>query len=120
MAKQVRSILEFDQGSIMDKVQIEMRKVLDNIADINTSIKPREITVKMQFAPDEKRKHITQTTVVTSKLQPTHASKTSMVMSADREGLLAQELTGVADGQIDLFTGEVHEGKIIKFERKVQ
>lgn len=115
--KEVKSILEFDNGSILEKAQSELQKVLQNIADINTSTKAREITIKLTLTPDEKRKHIDMKANVTSKLQPTHAIATSMQMSMNDEGITAMELTACADGQMDIF-GERHETKVIKFEKK--
>lgn len=56
--KKVGSILEFDDGSILNQAQAELRKALENIADVNTSTKPREITIKLKLKPDDKRKHI--------------------------------------------------------------
>lgn len=115
--KEVKSILEFDDGSILNQAQAELQKVLNNIADINTSTKPREITIKLTLKPDEKRKHIEMEAKVTSKVQPSHSIKTSMQLAIEDNSISAMELTPYADNQVDLF-GEVHETKIIKFETK--
>lgn len=115
--KQVKSILEFDDGSILNQAQAELHKALENIADINTSTKPREITIKLKLIPDEKRRHIEMVASVTSKLQPSHAIATSMQMSMSENGIEAVELSAHPDGQVDIF-GEIHEAKCIKFEKK--
>lgn len=115
--KKVGSILEFDDGSILNQVQAELHKALENIADVNTSTKPREITVKLKLIPDDKRKHIEMIASVTSKLQPSHPIATSMQMSMTDKGIEAVELTAYPDGQVDLF-GEVHETKCIQFPKR--
>lgn len=105
--KKVKSILEFDDGSIIDQAQRELKKVLENIADLNTSTKAREITIKLSLTPDAKRKHIGMKACVTSKLQPTQAIETSMQLSMNDKEIVATELTDGVDGQVDLF-GQVH------------
>jgi hypothetical protein len=115
--KQVKTILEFDEGSILEKANIELRKVLENIADKNTSTKARTITIKLLLTPDEKRRHVEMSANVTSTLQPLHAIKTSMGISIGEDGIEAVELTGIADGQKDIF-GNTAETKIIKMPTK--
>ena len=115
--KEVKSILEIDDGSIMKQVQAERKKVLNNIADVNTNTKPREISIKLTLKPDDKRKHIEMEAKVTSKIQPCHAIKTSMQLAIEDNSISAMELTPYADNQVDLF-GEVHQTKVVKFENK--
>lgn len=118
--KEVKSILDFDGGSIVDKVQHELKKVLENILDVDTDTKTRTITLKLSLTPDDKRKHITATATASTALRPSHPIKTAMTIMHNKEELVATELTGVADGQVDMFTGEAREAKIFKFERKAQ
>lgn len=113
MAKEVKSLLEFDDGNIQSQVNNELKKVLENIADINTSTKAREISIKLTLTPDEKRRHIAITAEVKSKMQPAHAIKTAMQINKQGDEIVAMELTAHADGQKDLF-GTVHETKIVK------
>ena len=115
--KKVGSFLEFDDGSILNQAQAELRKALENIADVNTSTKPREITIKLKLKPDDKRKHIEMEATVTSKLQPSHPIATAMQMSMTDNGIEAVELSAYPDGQVDLF-GEVHETKCIQFPKR--
>lgn len=114
--KKVQNILEFDDGSILNQAQKELQKVLNNIADVNTNTKPREITIKLKLVPDDKRKHIEMQAVVTSKLQPCHPIATSMQISMNDKEVVATELSAYPDGQVDLF-GEVHEAKCIQFPK---
>jgi len=111
MAKQVKTLIEFKNGEIMDKINTEFLKVAENIANKNTSVKPRKIKCEITFMPDDNRELIQMSTVVTSVLQPTYATKTAIQMSMGLKGVSAMELTGNADGQVDIF-GEVHETKV--------
>lgn len=55
-----KSILEMSMGAILERVDYEMGKVLDNILDINT--KPdakRKITLNLTLTPAADRRTIT-------------------------------------------------------------
>jgi hypothetical protein len=59
MANQVKNIniLEVSRGAIMEQIDIEMKKILDNLLDPNTDHKPaRTLNVKVTFkCVDDKR-----------------------------------------------------------------
>lgn len=109
--KQVKTLIEFKDGEVMEKINAEFLKVAENICNKNTSIKPRKIKCEIVFTPDERRELVQMSTVVTSMLQPTYATKTAIQMSMGVKGVQAMELTGNADGQTDVF-GNTHETKI--------
>ena len=45
--KNTSSILEFNGGAILERIDLELSKVLKNIADLNTDpVKPRKIKVE--------------------------------------------------------------------------
>lgn len=51
-----KSILQMAQGAIMERVDYEMSRVLDNILDPNTSATAkRKLTVTLTFTPDDER-----------------------------------------------------------------
>lgn len=67
-----KSILEMSMGAILERVDYEMGKVIDNILDLNT--KPtgkRKITVTLELIPSADRKTITVQTTAKSSLVPT-------------------------------------------------
>ncbi len=115
MAKRKKSIMEFSDGAILERIDKEYAKVLANIADINTdAIKPRTITVTLRVQADHERKNPTITVVTASKLQPTNPVKVNLFdtkMADEKTGevvYVQRELSGLADGQLNL-DGEIHE-----------
>ena len=111
--KNTSSILEFNGGAILERIDLELSKVLKNIADLNTDpVKPRKIKVELTVQADYERKNPAVTVKVSSSLQPTNPIKVSLltVQIVDeetgeiKEGL--QENCGVAPGQINL-SGDV-------------
>ena len=55
-----KSILEMSMGAILERVDYEMGKVIDNILDPNTkSTGKRKITVSLELIPSADRKTIT-------------------------------------------------------------
>ena len=60
-----------NNGGVVEAVNIALAKVADNIADVNTpQDKPRTVTLKITFKPDESRTLISSKAVVTTNLQP--------------------------------------------------
>ena len=98
-----KSILEMSMGAILERVDYEMGKVIDNILDPNT--KPtgkRKITVGLELIPSADRKTITVQTTAKSTLVPTDPITTSLYITN-------QPGTGEMDG------GEQDRPKVLKF-----
>lgn len=77
-----KSILEMSMGAILERVDYEMGKVIDNILDPNT--KPtgkRKITVGLELIPSADRKTITVQTTAKSTLVPTDPITTSLYIT---------------------------------------
>ena len=56
-----------NNGGVVEAVNIALAKVADNIADVNTPPdKPRTVTLKITFKPDESRTLIASKAVVTT------------------------------------------------------
>ena len=56
MEKSTKSILEMAHGAILERVDYEMAKILDNILDANTkATAKRKMTLTLTFAPDDER-----------------------------------------------------------------
>lgn len=86
-AEKAKSILEMGRGAIMERVDYEMAKVIENILDENTKATGvRELTVKIKFTPDDKREVIKVDTVASSKLQPTNSIVTALYLGKDQNG----------------------------------
>ena len=80
-----KSILEMSMGAILERVDYEMGKVIDNILAPNT--KPtgkRKITVGLELIPSADRKTITVQTTAKSTLVPTDPITTSLYITISR------------------------------------
>jgi len=99
------NIIDAAQGAISERIGYELRKVVENINDVNTKASAkRKITVTLELLPDEERQHIVMQTVVKSSLQPTHPINSSLYLTD--KGLI--EMTAHTPGQFSL-DGEFEE-----------
>lgn len=117
------SITRLAQGAIEERINLEMPKILDNIADLNTKAgKKRILTIKMEFTPDETRQHIDVKTIVSSKLEPTNPIQTALALGKDKQTgeQLAVELVPNLPGQLAFDGSEQEEPKVVKLLRNVQ
>lgn len=99
--EKAKSILEMGRGAIMERVDYEMAKVIENILDENTKATGvRELTVKIKLTPDDKREVIKVDTVASSKLQPTNSIVTALYLGKDQNGNIgAVEMVPQIPGQ---------------------
>ena len=99
--EKMKSILEMAKGGIMERVDYEMSKIVENILDENTKATGvRELTLKIKFVPDDKREIIQTNTVASTKLQPTNPIVTSLYIGKDQNGVVgAIEMTPQIPGQ---------------------
>lgn len=78
-------------GQIIDRFKYEFLRVMENIADPNTTLTKRGITIKLDVKPNKSR---TQSDVIVNfatKLAPTEAMDTTVFFSMTRKGLVASE-----------------------------
>lgn len=111
-----KSIMEMARGGVMERVDYEMVKVMENIFDANTNpIAKRKITLTIEFKPGDDRQSITVDYTVKSTLAPTSPVRT-MLYAADEDTVI--EMTPQIPGQVDV-NGEIQEApaqlKLIKF-----
>lgn len=114
--QEVKSILDFNGGSIVERVNYELAKVLENINDLNTDEKTREITVKITLAPVNQRQQINIKADVTKKIRPTTSIQMAMQVGNLNGENVGIELSAQLDNQINI-DGVVEERKIIKFSK---
>ena len=101
-----KSILEMSMGAILERVDYEMGKVIDNILDPNT--KPtgkRKITVGLELIPSADRKTITVQTTAKSTLVPTDPITTSLYIT-NQPGtgeMVVAEMVPQVPGQLGIF-----------------
>lgn len=107
--KEKKSIMEFNNGAILNRIDSELGKVLKNIADPNTDpVKPRKIKIELSVQANFERKDPSITVKVSSALQPTNPIKMNL-FSVDvvdeatgevKEAL--REASEAVPGQVDL------------------
>lgn len=119
--KQVNSILDFADGSVIKRINYELQKVLENVVHPNTDEKPRKLTIEIQITPQNDRRTVSLKTMVKKVLRPTSSVQTQMVFQSMDGEMRSYEVTGIPDGQQDLF-GQVHEQKYfnIKLFKEVE
>lgn len=117
--EQKASILDMARGAIMERVDYEMGRVIQNILDPNTDPrKARKITVELTFAPSADRTFIQVGAVAKSKLESTTMIQTSMSMYTQMDGVPQfVENTAQATGQIGFDGDEAPAPKILQFRQ---
>ena len=78
-----KSILEMSMGAILERVDYEMGRVLENVLDPNTkATAKRKITVGLELVPSADRKTITVLTTAKAALVPTDPVTTSLFITS--------------------------------------
>ena len=113
-----KSILEMSMGAILERVDYEMGKVIDNILDPNTNpTGKRKITVGLELIPSADRKTITVQTTAKSTLVPTDPITTSLYIT-NQPGtgeMVVAEMVPQVPGQLGMDGGEQDRPKVLKF-----
>ena len=115
-----KSILEMSMGAILERVDYEMGRVLDNILDPNT--KPtgkRKITVSLELVPSADRRTITVLTTAKATLVPTDPVTTSLYITNQPSTgeMVVAEMVPQVPGQTALDGTEQAQPKIPNFKR---
>lgn len=117
MEANIKSILEMARGAIMERVDIEMPKVIENIMDPNTKpTKARELTVTLVLTPDDSRQMVALDSTIKTKLQPYNPIRTNLYITdaADGDGYSVMELTPDVPGQMRMFGQEEEPPAIMR------
>lgn len=111
-----QSILDMAQGSIKERTDYEMARIIDNILDPNTSAtKKRVLNITVEFVPDSDRRQIAVKTTAKSKLEPTNPVSTSLYITGDDKGeVTAVEMVPQIPGQQSMNMDEQEEPKILR------
>jgi hypothetical protein len=120
--QQKASILDMARGAIMERVDYEMGRVIQNILDPNTDPrKARKITVELAFVPSADRSFIQVGATAKSKLEATTMIQTSLSTYTPMDGVPQFiENTAQVAGQISLDGDEAPTPKVLKFKRMAQ
>jgi uncharacterized protein YuzE len=115
----------FADGAVAERFNLELSKVLENIADPNTDAKKvRKVTLTVSLKADDKRDIASVGIVAKSTLAPAKDIETKIVMDYDGKGnVIGAELKSGKKGQTyyDSETGEVKDDKgenVIEYQRR--
>jgi len=108
------NLQDLSNGAVAERIDIELQKVLENIADPNTDPKkPRKLQVVLTFKADDNRDIAALTTQVKSTLVPARPSETKIILDYDERGkVTGAELKSGQKGQLYIDQdGEVADDK---------
>jgi hypothetical protein len=110
------SILDMAGGAIMERVDLEMSRILWNIRDPNTSATAaRKITVTLTFKPDAERKTVAVTASAKPTLAETNGVATALYIGEQDGKPQAVEMTPNLAGQTAMDgSTEERRPKIVK------
>jgi hypothetical protein len=120
---QIVDLNSFADGAVAERFNIELQKVLENFADLNTDpTAKRKINLVITLAGDEARDVILANVQAKTTLAPAKRLEAKIIMDLDDEGkVTGKELKSGVKGQtrVDLETGEIQEdngSKIYSFK----
>lgn len=100
----------------MERVNVEMRRVMENILDPDTEAKAkRKIMIQIELKPDDDRMKIAVSVTAKSKLAENNAEGTVLCVSADEEGeMTVEEMVRQVPGQISIEGAEEPKQKVMR------
>lgn len=106
MANQIKNIniLEVSQGAIREQIDIEIKKVLDNLLDPNTDFKAaRTLTIELKLKNrTDKRDIVDLSGQAKVKLAPYNPIGATLYTEVTKNGIVAAELTKPDPNQISI------------------
>ena len=116
-----KSILEMSSGAILERVDYEMGKVIENILDPNT--KPtgkRKVVVTLELVPDAARRTINVATTSKSVLVATEPVLTSLHIAGKPSSgeMMVVEMVPQVPGQLAMNGSEQEAPKLLKFAKQ--
>lgn len=100
----------FADGALLERVNMEIGKVLENIQDLNTdATKKRKVTITLDIEPSDRRELANVVSSVKSTLVPTTAVSASLMIGHDGRQAIGRELKSSMPGQymVDVDSGEI-------------
>ncbi len=115
--QEVQSVLEFAGSAVIERINFELARVIENIQNRNTDDKPRKLVVEMEITPINNRSNVNVKTTVKKVLRPTSAVHAQIAVAIiDGNYQLVESGAGYIDGQTDVF-GEVHHVNCLKIKK---
>lgn len=119
--KNYDSILRMAQGAIEERLDYEMKRVMENILDPNAKAgQKRKIVLTIELKPDEDRQHIHVSATAKSALAPTNPVYTSLYVTGDKNGeLTVVEAIPQIPGQLQMDGDEQEPPRTLKLSGAV-
>ncbi|MDR3149964.1 MAG: hypothetical protein LBT88_08165 [Oscillospiraceae bacterium] len=112
---ETKSLLDMKSGAIKERVDYEMKKIIDNILDPNTDpTAKRKLKLTVEFIPSGDREDVIFRTEVTSNLAPTVKISSQLVFAKTGDGVMVYEPTAQVPGQLNADGEEQSEPAILK------
>lgn len=106
-----KSILEMCGGAFQELADYEMSRIIENIADVNTSpTQKRKLTITLELIPDDTRQNIVVKCDVKSKLAPTNPAVTMLYATGEQ----VVEMVPQIPGQVAMDGTEQAEPSILR------
>ena len=113
-AQETTSIIEMARGAVIERIDLEMYKIMENIQDLNTEpSKARQLTVKVTMKPDNNRENIKVSYQVQSSLAPAAPIETSLFSGIHKGQIYAVENVPQIPGQMALNNTEQEPPKLV-------
>lgn len=113
----------FADGALAERANVELQKILENIADPNTDAsKKRKLTLTITLEADDKRDVVFTNVVAKTTLAPAKRIEAKLIMDMDSKGkITGAELKSGVKGQtyIDVDSGDIQDdrgNKIVNFK----
>lgn len=107
MNENIKSIVQMARGAIEERIDLEMTRVLENIADPNTSATAkRKLVVTFEIKPDDERRTLQVSASAKSTLAATNPIATALFMGTYGGKIQAVEMTAQIPGQMALAGGD--------------
>lgn len=87
----VVSLLNLGRGAAIERFDDELKRVLDNIIDLNTTEQVREINLKVKIKPNGDRDFCMVDVTCSSKIAPSEPFQTHMFVGRTGKGAVATE-----------------------------
>lgn len=102
MEKNLIDLATLAEGALQEMANIEMQKIMDNIADINTKQKAkRSMTITIDFMPNDTRSVIDTSISVKAKLVGRNGTTTSFLIGETGDGkVTGGEMKSNTPGQL--------------------
>ncbi len=91
MEHDVVTLETLGHGACLEKFDDELKKVIENILDPNTTDAAREITLKVKIKPDETRQVCITDIIASSKLAPAKSFRTALFVGKEKGVAIATE-----------------------------